>query len=28
VEFTGQASIDGDDDSSYRYLLVPIRFAS
>jgi DNA polymerase-3 subunit beta len=28
VEFTGQATLDGDDDSSYRYLLVPIRFAS
>ncbi|WP_250442886.1 DNA polymerase III subunit beta [Actinotalea sp. C106] len=28
VEFTGQAALDGDDDSSYRYLLVPIRFAS
>ena len=28
VEFTGQASLDGDDDQSYRYLLVPIRFAS
>lgn len=26
VEFTGQAAIDGDDDQSYRYLLVPIRF--
>lgn len=28
VEFTGQASLEGDDDRSYRYLLVPIRFAS
>src|SRR5690554_3786075 len=28
VEFTGQRAIDGDDDTSYRYLLVPIRFAS
>ncbi|MCV2392840.1 DNA polymerase III subunit beta [Actinotalea sp. M2MS4P-6] len=28
VEFTGQASLDADDDRSYRYLLVPIRFAS
>lgn len=28
VEFTGQAELDGDDDKSYRYLLVPIRFAS
>lgn len=28
VEFTGQGSLEGDDDSSYRYLLVPIRFAS
>jgi DNA polymerase-3 subunit beta len=28
LEFTGQATIDGDHDSSYRYLLVPIRFAS
>ncbi len=28
VEFTGQAALDGDDDKSYRYLLVPIRFAS
>lgn len=27
VEFTGQSSLDGDDDRSYRYLLVPIRFA-
>jgi DNA polymerase III subunit beta len=27
VEFTGQGSLDGDDDRSYRYLLVPIRFA-
>ncbi|WP_149203411.1 DNA polymerase III subunit beta [Actinotalea subterranea] len=28
VEFTGQGSLEGDDDQSYRYLLVPIRFAS
>lgn len=28
VEFTGQGSLDGADDRSYRYLLVPIRFAS
>ena len=28
VEFTGQRALDGDDDRSYRYLLVPIRFAS
>jgi len=28
VEFTGQGSLEGDDDSTYRYLLVPIRFAS
>ena len=28
VEFTGQTTLDGDDDRSYRYLLVPIRFAS
>ncbi len=28
VEFTGQGSLEGEDDSSYRYLLVPIRFAS
>jgi DNA polymerase-3 subunit beta len=28
VEFTGQSSLEGDDDRSYRYLLVPIRFAS
>ncbi len=28
VEFTGQSSPDGDDDRDYRYLLVPIRFAS
>lgn len=27
VEFTGQASLEGDDDKSFRYLLVPIRFA-
>lgn len=27
VEFTGQSSLEGDDDRSYRYLLVPIRFA-
>lgn len=26
VEFTGQDSLDGEDDSAYRYLLVPIRF--
>lgn len=26
VEFTGQDSLDGEDDSTYRYLLVPIRF--
>lgn len=26
VEFTGQGSLDGEDDSAYRYLLVPIRF--
>ena len=26
VEFTGQGSLDGEDDSTYRYLLVPIRF--
>jgi DNA polymerase III subunit beta len=28
VEFTGQTSLDGDDIQDYRYLLVPIRFAS
>ena len=28
VEFTGQTSLDGDDIQQYRYLLVPIRFAS
>ena len=28
VEFTGQSELDGDDDRSYRYLLVPIRFAA
>ena len=28
VEFTGQVSLDGDDLQEYRYLLVPIRFAS
>lgn len=28
VEFTGQQTLDGDDDRAYRYLLVPIRFAS
>jgi DNA polymerase-3 subunit beta len=28
VEFTGQKSLDGEDISDYRYLLVPIRFAS
>ena len=28
VEFTGQGSLEGQDDRSYRYLLVPIRFAS
>ena len=28
VEFTGQGSLERDDDSTYRYLLVPIRFAS
>ncbi|ACZ29043.1 DNA polymerase III, beta subunit [Xylanimonas cellulosilytica DSM 15894] len=27
VEFTGQESLDGEDSSDYRYLLVPIRFA-
>ncbi|ROS75548.1 DNA polymerase III subunit beta [Cellulomonas sp. PhB143] len=27
VEFTGQGSLDGEATSSYRYLLVPIRFA-
>ncbi len=28
VEFTGQESLDGEDNPQYRYLLVPIRFAS
>lgn len=28
VVFTGQDSLDGESDDSYRYLLVPIRFAS
>ncbi|GCD20252.1 DNA polymerase III subunit beta [Cellulomonas algicola] len=28
VEFTGQESLDGEDKQEYRYLLVPIRFAS
>ncbi len=28
VEFTGQEALDGEDASEYRYLLVPIRFAS
>jgi DNA polymerase III subunit beta len=28
VEFTGQRELEGDDESNYRYLLVPIRFAS
>ncbi len=28
VEFTGQETLDGEDDPEYRYLLVPIRFAS
>ncbi|KGM13287.1 DNA polymerase III subunit beta [Cellulomonas bogoriensis] len=28
VEFTGQGSLEGEDDTRYRYLLVPIRFAS
>jgi DNA polymerase-3 subunit beta len=28
VEFTGQPAADGDDEQDYRYLLVPIRFAS
>jgi DNA polymerase-3 subunit beta len=28
VEFTGQESLEGDDLQEYRYLLVPIRFAS
>ena len=27
VDFTGQDSLDGDNDESYRYLLVPIRVA-
>src|SRR5665647_667259 len=28
VEFTGQESLEGDDLPEYRYLLVPIRFAT
>ena len=28
VEFTGQGSLEGEDLADYRYLLVPIRFAS
>ena len=28
VEFTGQDALDGEDKQEYRYLLVPIRFAS
>jgi DNA polymerase-3 subunit beta len=28
VEFTGQDSLDGAETADYRYLLVPIRFAS
>ncbi len=28
VEFTGQETVDGEDKQEYRYLLVPIRFAS
>ena len=28
VEFTGQKAQDGEDNQEYRYLLVPIRFAS
>ena len=28
VEFTGQETLDGEDRKDYRYLLVPIRFAS
>jgi DNA polymerase-3 subunit beta len=28
VEFTGQEALDGEDMQEYRYLLVPIRFAS
>ena len=28
VEFTGQETLDGEDRPEYRYLLVPIRFAS
>lgn len=28
VEFTGQDSLEGEDLPEYRYLLVPIRFAS
>ncbi|BDZ42068.1 DNA polymerase III subunit beta [Paraoerskovia sediminicola] len=27
VEFMGQDSLDGEPDTTYRYLLVPIRFA-
>jgi len=27
VEFTGQGSLEGEDDEEYRSLLVPIRFA-
>ena len=28
VEFTGQDSLEGESQTHYRYLLVPIRFAS
>ncbi|MEP7765348.1 DNA polymerase III subunit beta [Sanguibacter sp. 25GB23B1] len=28
VEFTGQSTLEGEDSSHYRYLLVPIRFAN
>lgn len=28
VEFTGQEALEGEDLTEYRYLLVPIRFAS
>lgn len=28
VEFTGQESLESEDSKSYRYLLVPIRFAN
>lgn len=28
VEFTGQDSLEGEERTDYRYLLVPIRFAS